>query len=71
MKRINKYLILGIVLVLLVIDWAALDDITTGSEPNYNGEWDILLFSLIIFGLLLYSHKKGLQKWITKKSSKS
>lgn len=33
---------------LLLLDWAALDDITTGNEPNLTGEYAILAASVII-----------------------
>ena len=47
----KKVLVWGIVLSMLVLDWAALDDITTGNEPNYFLEYTILFISLLIFGL--------------------
>lgn len=39
----------------LILDFAALDDITTGLEPSKWKEWDFLLYSLIFFGILIYS----------------
>ena len=62
-KKIAK---LTFVLILLALDWAALDDITTGNEPNYTGEYVILAVSALVFGLLIFLHIK---KW--KKSKKS
>jgi lipid II:glycine glycyltransferase (peptidoglycan interpeptide bridge formation enzyme) len=53
------------VLILLALDWVALDDITTGNEPDYNGEYMMLAVSVLIFGLLIILHIK---KW--KKSKK-
>jgi len=38
---------------LLLLDWAALDDITTGNEPDYIGEYLMLGVSLVIFSYLL------------------
>lgn len=32
--------------ILLALDWAALDDITTGSEPSFFGEWLIVIISI-------------------------
>ena len=62
-KKIAK---LAFVLILLALDWAALDDITTGNEPNYIGEYIILAASGFVFGLLIFLHIK---KW--KKSKRS
>lgn len=45
----KKWIVGIIVIVLFVFDWAALDDITTGSEPNYVGEYAVLLVSVIIY----------------------
>ena len=47
--------LLFVTLLVLVLDFAALDDITTGSETSYWAEWDMLLFSAVIFGLIYYS----------------
>jgi len=41
-----------------MLDWAALDDITTGNEPNYFGEYGILLVSAAIF-LWLWKKKRN------------
>lgn len=49
----NKIFLIGIVLVLLAFDLAALHDITSG-EPDVYGEYGILLFSAIIFGAIIY-----------------
>ena len=51
------------IILLLVFDWAALDDITTGNEPDYFGEYTVLAGSLIIFGVMYL--KRNL--WIAKK----
>ncbi|OGM84497.1 hypothetical protein A2376_03300 [Candidatus Woesebacteria bacterium RIFOXYB1_FULL_47_31] len=50
----KKYLLATFVIGLLILDWLALDDITTGSEPNYDGEWAILIVSAAIFGFLIF-----------------
>ena len=59
----KKVLVWGIVLSLLILDWAALDDITTGNEPNYFLEYAILFISLLIFGLvgLIALKKRGIR----------
>jgi len=41
-----------LIVTLLALDWAALDDITTGQEPNYTGEYAMLIISVIIFVFL-------------------
>ena len=35
-----------IIILLLLLDYAALDDITTGSEPNFYGEYAMLVVSV-------------------------
>lgn len=42
---------LGLVLV-AALDWAALDDITTGRQPSFWMEWTFLLASVPILALL-------------------
>jgi len=48
-------------LILAILDFAALDDITTGNEPNYNVEYMILtisVFAYILMGIkFLLNHK--------------
>ncbi len=60
-------------LLILALDWAALDDITTGNEPNYMSEYTTLLLSFTIFGYLFgkNTHIKAykLQKRITRNTS--
>lgn len=43
------------ILVLLVLNWAALDDITTGSEQSYFWEWAIFFVTLggIVVGVVV------------------
>ncbi len=48
------------VLIILALDWAALDDITTGNEPNLNGEYLMLIVSGIIFGFMAFLY---INKW--------
>ncbi len=49
-----------LVLVILLLDFVALDDITTGNEPTLFGEYAMLAVSVIIFAVLifLYLRKK-------------
>lgn len=49
---VRRFLLFALILILLVLDWAALDDITTGNEQNYFLEYAVLLISLLIFGIL-------------------
>jgi len=50
--RSFHYLALGAV---LAVDWAALDDITTGNEPDFVGEFVALAVSVPILLLLVRS----------------
>lgn len=64
MKKIYRSLAARITFfILLVLDWAALDDIMTGNEPDYFGEYSVLFASLILFGIMIY--KRNL--WIARK----
>ena len=42
----KKFLAIAAVFVILALDWAALDDITTGREPDFTAEYAILITSL-------------------------
>ena len=55
---VKKILLRLLVVGLLVLDWLALDDITTGNEPNYIGEWSVLAGSVVVFGVLIWLKKK-------------
>lgn len=50
----RRILVILVISVFILLDWAALDDITTGNEPNYWGEYAILLVSAAIFAYLLW-----------------
>lgn len=60
----EKVFVLGIIIVLLVLDWLALDDITTGNQPNFYFEYTMLVVSLLILSLLgvTFFKKKRLMK---------
>ena len=45
MKLKKALIIIGIIIVLL-LDFAALDDITTGQEPDFIGEYAVLVVSI-------------------------
>jgi len=53
----NKWLKRLLIFGLLLLDWAALDDITTGNEPNYIGEYWILGVSGVVFVWLWLKRK--------------
>lgn len=46
----TKKIFLGIIIVIfLLLDWAALYDIIKGTEPDYLGEYAVLAISVIVF----------------------
>ena len=46
-------LLIGMVVLLLALDWAALHDILKG-EPNPYSEYGMVLFSIVIFGVMIF-----------------
>lgn len=44
-------LVLVLALLLLALDWLALDDITTGTEPSHAFEWAMVIASLPLMAL--------------------
>ena len=52
----KKVLFVTLILITLALDWAALDDITTGREPDFTAEYAILITSLpaLLFVRYLY-----------------
>ena len=55
----KKKLLLIFAAVFLFLDWAALDDITTGTEPSLLGEYFIVAISvpiLLTIGYLIYNN---------------
>jgi hypothetical protein len=48
------------VLALVALNWAALDDITTGSQPSYFWEWAVVFLTLggVVVGVLVGLRKK-------------
>lgn len=51
----KKKLIIIMTIILLSLDWAALDDITTGHESSFLAEYLILLLSIPIFVFIIYT----------------
>lgn len=56
----RKIILTGIVLITLILDWIVLDDITTGNEQDFFGEYLILIISMpvVIFAVYLFLKKK-------------
>lgn len=52
----RKKLIQLFIVIMLLLDFAALDDITTGHEPDYLGEYAILIISAVIFFYIGYKY---------------
>lgn len=47
MLHARRILIALSILALLTLDWAALDDITTGTEPSHLLEWGMVVGSVV------------------------
>ena len=58
LNKYKKHFILIIVAIFVILDWLALDDITTGSEPTLLGEYLILLISIFVFAGAIYFWRK-------------
>ncbi|MCJ7667978.1 MAG: hypothetical protein MUP04_06835 [Anaerolineae bacterium] len=56
--RMKTVLLIGMVLLLLALDWAALHDILKGG-PNLHAEYGMILFSVIVFGALIFIWMRG------------
>ncbi len=54
MSRLKKIGLIIFILVILLLDFAALDDITTGNEPTLFGEYAMLAASVVIFAVLIF-----------------
>lgn len=51
-NNVRKTLLFMLIAALLLLDFAALDDITTGKQESYLLEYVSLLFSIIVFGII-------------------
>jgi len=50
-----KYIITGIIIIiLLMLDWAALHDIVKGTQPGYWAEYAMLTVSAIVFAAIAF-----------------
>lgn len=59
MKKIKQNWVLILIAgAILLLDFAALDDITTGNEPNYTGEYLILTLSVLVFVALAVIYRR-------------
>ena len=55
----TRILALTILFALAALDYAALDDITTGSEPGFGAEWTMLILSVPIAWVVIRSCRKS------------
>jgi len=56
-----KKILIGLIAVVLFLDWAALHDITEGREPDLRREYLMIILSvpvLLFIGFLLYSNRQ-------------
>ena|SRR3989344_4586749 len=49
----RKYLIIISIIFLFILDWLALDDITTGNEPDFTNEYIIHAVASVVGGYLI------------------
>lgn len=57
----KKALSLIVIAILILLSMAALEDITTGNEPSYIGEYGIIVTTIIvsgIFGFMFFKEKR-------------
>ncbi|MFH1186889.1 MAG: hypothetical protein V1697_01800 [Candidatus Levyibacteriota bacterium] len=56
----KKIILIISILVIFILDWVALDDITTGNQPNFSGEYLFLALStpVLIFAIYLLLKRK-------------
>ena len=56
-----KILFIVLMIVLIVLDFAAMDDIITGNQPSYIAEYLMLLVSVPLFSILglMFVGKEG------------
>ncbi len=47
----KKKMLIGVVILFLFLDFLALDDTTTGNEPNFTGEYLTLILSGLVFAV--------------------
>ena len=58
MKKILSFIV---IVILIFLSLAALEDITTGDEPSYIGEYGIIVTTIIlsgIFGFMFFKEKR-------------
>ena len=55
----SRFLASTILLALAGLDYAALDDITTGSEPGFAAEWTMLILSVPIAWLVIRAFRNS------------
>lgn len=60
----KKFLIVLFLIAVLFLDFAALEDISKGNEPEYITEYLILIVSGVIFiglGVIIYKNRRKIQ----------
>ena len=55
MSNLTRLMIGTAVLLVLLLDYTALDDITTGSQPHFHAEYAMLAVSLLFFAALAWA----------------
>ena len=45
-------------LAFLLLDWLALDDITTGNQPSFFWEYSMIIASIVVFGVIGFFYFK-------------
>lgn len=61
----KKWILVVVLIIVLLLDWAALDDITTGQEPSLLGEYFMVIINipiLLTIGYLIYRNKQSRHK---------
>ena len=58
----RKKILIALIVIVILLDWAALDDITTGNEPDYFMEYLTVIISvpiLLTVGYFLFRNRKN------------
>ncbi|KKQ36695.1 MAG: hypothetical protein US54_C0058G0002 [Candidatus Roizmanbacteria bacterium GW2011_GWA2_37_7] len=55
----KRYLWIALIIITLIVDWTALDDITTGNESDLLSEWVTVYVSVPVLVLSVWKVWKG------------